>query len=131
TRGNIPDNPEIISFVTRLIKEESQNPEYQTDPSILDLKTEWDKKDYENGTLKKFFIDHGTKLNDMLPHIFDWLRDMPVDQYPSLRGIPNIDVAYDHADRYFVTKNKHASEEEDFEGREIVYKFPDGMFFAK
>ena len=123
-------NNTIKKFIEKLIKQEIKHPYNYTKiiPPYL-LKTDWDKKDYENGTLVRFAPIQGVRSK--LEHVINWLRDLPEDQYQSLRGIQNLDIANEHANRYFAAKNKKASDVEDEEGREIVYRFKDGMFFAK
>ena len=123
--SNLP----IITFFKRIVKKEALDKKNQSMVPKKFLKTEWDKKDAENGTLVRF--SPSIELNNKLFHIADWLRDLPATQYQQLRGIQNVDIAYDHANRYFAAKNKKTSNMEDEEGREIVYKFSDGMFFAK
>ena len=127
---NTAENSLAYTFLKRIITKEALKPENYIDPKKEEIHgNDWDKKDFEAGTLKQFNPSY--MLQEKIKHVIDWLKDIPIDQYQSLRGIQNIDIAYEHANRYFAAKNKKASDIEDEEGREIVYTFPDGMFFAK
>ena len=123
-------HPLVLKFLERILKKEfikNNNPVPKN--LVISKGTEWDKKDFENGTLiSPYLTDEG---QDRLVHVIDWLKALPESQYLQLRGIQDLDIAYEHANRYFAAKNKKASDIEDEEGREIVYKFKDGMFFAK
>ena len=117
------------NFLEKLIKQEAQHSFNQGEIFHHELQSDWDKKDFKNKTLIKFQPNIETK--NKFSHVVDWLRDLPSNQYQSLRGIQNLDIAYDHANRYFAAKNKKANSAEDEDGLEIVYRFKDGMFFAK
>ena len=123
------DDKEITNFFIRLIKDAIKDKSNISKVPNNLLKTDWDKKDNENGTLVLFTPNNDTK--NKFSHITDWLDDMPNVPYQQLRGIQNLNIAYEHANRYFAAKNKNATDIEEEEGREIVYKFKDGMFFTK
>ena len=126
-----PSNNTIVGFFKKIVKNIIiiNNTKVDVDYLSKNKPTEWDRVDYKKGILIRPYIniDQLNKLN----HIIDWLNNLPPNQYQSLRGIQNLDIAYEHANRYFAAKNKKATNLEDEEGREIVYTFPDGMFFAK
>lgn len=106
--------------------------DYNYDLSI----SEWDIKDAEKGTLyafpRTFFIGRHP-INDKIEHITEWLVDLVslegINALNQLRGIQSLDIAYQHADKYFAEKNKRAEEasaKTELTGTKTILEFSNG-----
>ena len=91
--------------------------------------TDWDIKDIEKSTLIRF-NPPTARFWEKVDHIIDWLSDLVIlkgiNALQQLRGIQTLDLASQHANKYFADKNKKASEVVDSveaEGTQTILKF--------